>query len=59
MNIFAYRFLKKNNFPDEIFHVQDGGWLVSLSFNISETKHVIKNLITNLTFTSEVLIDKP
>ena len=31
---------------------------MSLSFNILETNHVIKNL-TDKTFTLEVLIDKP
>ena len=31
----------------------------SLSFNISETKHVIENLTTDIIITSKVLNDKP
>ena len=32
---------------------------LSLSFSISETKHVIKKLTTHVTVTLEVLINKP
>ena len=31
---------------------------MSLSFNISETKHVIKKLTSNITVTSKLVIDK-
>ena len=34
------------------------GWC-HLSFSISETKHATKNLTTDITTTSKVLIDKP
>ena len=42
----------------DFLNIQDGGWLVSLPFNISETKHVIKKLTTDIIVTSKVLIDK-
>ena len=33
-------------------------WPVSLAFNISENKHVLKNVTTDITINSKVLIDK-
>ena len=42
----------------DFLNIQDGGWLVSLPFNISETKHVIKKLTTDVIVTSKVLVDK-
>ena len=52
LNIFANCFKKKKYFPArdvmDYLNIQDGGWLVSLSFNISETKYVIKKLTTDI-----------
>ena len=42
----------------DFFNIQDGGWLVSLSFSI-ETKHIIKNLTTDIVVTSKAVVDKP
>ena len=41
----------------DFLNIQDGGWLVSLSFNISETKHVIKTLTTAIIVIFKALID--
>ena len=38
----------------DFLNIEDGGWLVSLSFNISETKHVIKKLTTDIIVISKV-----
>ena len=42
----------------DFLNIQDGGWFVSLPFNISETKHVNKKLTTDIIVTSKVLVDK-
>ena len=63
--MFANCFFKKIISPVwdvmDFLNIQDGGWLLSLSFysfNISKTKHVIENLATDIIVTSMVLIDK-
>ena len=62
LNIFANRFRTEKYSPAhyvmDFLNIQDGEWLVSLSFNISETKHVIKKLTTDIIITYKVLIDK-
>lgn len=37
---------------------QDNGWLVSFVLQCSETKHLTKDLTTDITITLKVLIDK-
>ena len=39
-------------------NIQDGGWLLSLFINISETKHVTKKLTTDIIVTPKVLMNK-
>ena len=63
--MFANCFFKKIISPVcdvmDFLNIQDGGWLLSLSFysfNVSKTKHVIENLATDIIVTSMVLIDK-
>ena len=60
--MFANCFCKKKILPCcdvmDFFNIQDGGWLVSLSFSI-ETKHIIKNLTTDIVVTSKAVVDKP
>ena len=60
--MFANSFFKKSILPGcdviNFLNIQDDEWLVSLSFNISKIKHVIKKLTTDITLTSKVLIDK-
>ena len=50
--VLADCFLKKKYSPArdvmDFLNIQDGEWLVSLSFNISETKHVIKMITTDI-----------
>ena len=43
----------------DFLKIQDGGCLGTLSFTISETKHLIKKLITDITDISKVLINTP
>ena len=37
--------------------IQDSGWLVSLSFNVSETKHIIEKSATNVIVALKLLIN--
>ena len=39
--------------------IQDGSLCLSLSFSISETKHVIKKLTAHVMVTLEIRINKP
>ena len=60
----SYVLLRENKFYPacdvmDFLHIQDGGWLISFSFNISKVKHAIKNLKADFTVISIVLSDKP
>ena len=39
-------------------NIRDDVWLVFLSINISETRHVVKNVTTDITVSSKLLIDE-